>query len=210
MFLSPGPCRHLNCIHDKGLRSLFEKGFKYRLPSRIDFTKCRSIVEEALQSYCKRWCKKENVGVHALNDWKNEFLRIIDIRIENFTKHPHLYKQPTSRSLGSLKRKMEKLHSKYVFAPADKAANNVIVICKKYYVEVLKSELIIRVHMYLLICRKTNFFSGISIVSQNQISKLTKLISLHFTGCQNYTKILTNQASYLILVTALLQSCLSI
>ena len=121
----------LNCIHDKGLRSLFEKGPKYRLPSRIDFTKCRNIVEEALQSYCKRWCKIENVGVHALNDWKNEFLRIIDIRIENFTKHPHLYKQPTSRSVKSLKRKMEKLHSKYVFAPADKAANNVIIIWKK-------------------------------------------------------------------------------
>ena len=131
----------LNCIHDKGLRSLFEKGPKYRLPSRIDFTKCRNIVKEALQSYCKRWCKKENVGEHALNDWKNEFLRIIDIRIENFTKHPHLYKQPTSRSVKSLKRKMEKLHSKYVFAPADKAANNVIIIWKKYYVEVLKSEL---------------------------------------------------------------------
>ena len=28
----------------------------------------------------------------------------------------------------ALKRKMEKLHSKYVFAPADKAANNVIII----------------------------------------------------------------------------------
>ena len=36
---------------------------------------------------------------------------------------------------------MEKLYSKYVFAPADKAANNVIIIWKKYYVEVLKSEL---------------------------------------------------------------------
>ena len=34
---------------------------------------------------------------------------------------------------------MEKLPSKY--APADKAANNVIIIWKKYYVEVLKSEL---------------------------------------------------------------------
>ena len=72
--------------------------------------------------------RRKNVGVHALNDWKNEFLRIIDIRIENFTKHSHLYKQPTSRSVKSLKRKMEKLHSKYVFAPADKAANNVIII----------------------------------------------------------------------------------
>ena len=35
---------------------------------------------------------------------------------------------------------MEKLHSKYVFAPADKAANNVIIICKRYYVDVLKEE----------------------------------------------------------------------
>ena len=57
-----------------------------------------------------------------------EFLRVIDIRIDNFTKHPHLYKQPPSRSVKSLKKKMEKLHRKYVFAPADKAANNVIII----------------------------------------------------------------------------------
>ena len=66
--------------------------------------------------------------MHALNDWKNEFLRIIDITIDNFTKHPHLFKQPSSRSVKSLKKKMEKLHRKYVFAPADKAANNVIII----------------------------------------------------------------------------------
>ena len=132
-FLYP-PASHIvtddlacTCIADKGLRSLFKKGPKYRLPSRIEFTKCRSIVEEALQVYCKRWCKKEGIGVHALNDWKNEFLRIIDIGIEKFTTHPHLYKQPSSRSVKALK-KGEKLHSKYVFAPADKAANNVIII----------------------------------------------------------------------------------
>ena len=87
------------------------------------------------------WSKKEGVGVHALNDWKNEFLRIIDITIDNFTKHPHLFKQPSSRSVKSLKKKMEKLHLTYVFAPADKAANNVIIIWKRHYVEVLKCEL---------------------------------------------------------------------
>ena len=61
--------------------------------------------------------------------------------IENFTTHPHLYKQPPSRSVKALKRKMEKLHSKYVFPPADKAENNVITIWKAYYVDVLKEEL---------------------------------------------------------------------
>ena len=72
--------------------------------------------------------RRKGVGVHALNDWKDDFLRIVDIRIENFTTHLHLYKQPPSRSVKALKRKMEKLHSKYVFAPADKAANNVVII----------------------------------------------------------------------------------
>ena len=79
--------------------------------------------------------------MHAFIDWKNECLRIVDIRIENFTTHPRLYKQPPSRSVNALKRKMEKLHSKYVFAPADKAANNVIIILKRYYVDILKEEL---------------------------------------------------------------------
>ena len=31
----------------------------------------------------------EGVRVHALNDWKIDFLCIIDMRIENFTKHLH-------------------------------------------------------------------------------------------------------------------------
>ena len=65
----------------KNYGHVFKKRPKYRLPSRIAFTH----VEEALQTYCKRCCKQEDFGVHALNDWKNELLRIIGIRIESCT-----------------------------------------------------------------------------------------------------------------------------
>ena len=123
-----------------GVAVTFQERTQIQTSSRIDFSKCRSIVEEALQTYNKRWCKKEGIGVHALNDWKNEFVRIVDIRIEHFTTHQHLYKQHPSRSVKALKRKMKKLNSKYVFAPADKSANNVIIIWKRYYVDVLKEE----------------------------------------------------------------------
>ena len=34
-----------------------------------------------------------------------------------------------------------KLHANYVLVPADKAANNVIVVCKKYYIDTLVKEL---------------------------------------------------------------------
>ena len=36
----------LTCIHDKGLRPRFKKGHKYRVPSRIDFTKCRCYIAD--------------------------------------------------------------------------------------------------------------------------------------------------------------------
>ena len=33
------------------------------------------------------------------------------------------------------------LHENYVLVPADKAANNVKVVCKKYYLDVIVNEL---------------------------------------------------------------------
>ena len=33
------------------------------------------------------------------------------------------------------------LHNKYVFVAADKAPNNIIIICKRYYIETLIKEL---------------------------------------------------------------------
>ena len=36
---------------------------------------------------------------------------------------------------------LHKLHANYVLVPADKAANNVIVVCKKYYIDTLVKEL---------------------------------------------------------------------
>ena len=51
--------------------------------------------------------------------------------IENIAIHQHLYKQPPSRSVKAIKRKMEKLYSKYVFAPVDKAAKKMPYIWKR-------------------------------------------------------------------------------
>ena len=78
----------------------------------------------------------------ALIDWKNSFLCINDIKMDNFTKHLHLYKQPPSRSVKALKKKR------------DKADNNVIIIWKRFFVD----DWILWVHMYLLSWRKTSFF----------------------------------------------------
>ena len=118
----------LSIIKDKELRKLLYKGPKFRIPSKIDFVKCRDVLVDALDNYSKRWTKLEGVEPHALDAWKNSILDIIDIRIDNFHKNPQLYKTTTPTSLKRLKAKFSKLHERFVLAPADKAANNAIII----------------------------------------------------------------------------------
>ena len=69
---------------------------------------------------------------------------------------------------------------------------------------------ILRVHMYLLGWRKTNFLWIISILSWKSMSKLINVNCLHFNGCQNYTNVLINHVLYQNQVTALLPFSLSI
>ena len=40
-----------------------------------------------------------------------------------------------------MKDTLHKLQTNYVLVPADKAANNVIIVCKKYYIDTLVKEL---------------------------------------------------------------------
>lgn len=86
------------------------------------------MLNEALEVYTRKWCKLEGVELHSLNNWKNLVLDIVDIRIDNFQKNPHLYSDAPSKSAKFYKSKLQDLHNKYVFAPADKAANNTIII----------------------------------------------------------------------------------
>ena len=53
------------------------------------------------------------------------------------------FKQPTGKELhnADVKACLSDLHNKSVFVPADKAPNNVIIICKRYYIQTLIKEL---------------------------------------------------------------------
>ena len=62
---------------------------------------------------------------------------------ERISKLKQNFKQPTGKVLqnADVKACLSELHNKYVFVPADKAPNNIIIICKRYYIETLIKEL---------------------------------------------------------------------
>ena len=62
---------------------------------------------------------------------------------ERISKLEQNFKQPTGKVLqnADVKACLSALHSKYVFVPADKAPNSIIIIRKRYYIETLIKEL---------------------------------------------------------------------
>ena len=65
---------------------------------------------------------------------KDQLKELVSDRISNLKGH---FKSPKCKVLNQLdvKDTLHELHANYVLVPADKAANNVIVVCKQYYID---------------------------------------------------------------------------
>ena len=98
------------------------------MPSALDFNACRIQIAEALQKFSINWCRKENADLIALSEWKKRIFDIIDKRISFYNSNGHLLPHKPKISYRNLKKDFQDLHSKFVFVPADKASNNVIII----------------------------------------------------------------------------------
>ena len=65
---------------------------------------------------------------NALNEWKVNIFKIIDIRISFYSRNTYLLPPRPKSSFRHLKRGIQDFHMNYVSVPADKAANNVVVV----------------------------------------------------------------------------------
>ena len=119
---------NFDIIKDKRIRSLLSRGPKYRLPTLIDFDSCRVQIAEALQTFSKKWCNREHVEPNALSDWKKRIFDIVDKGIAFYSANNHLLPPKPRLTFRHLKKGLQEFHSKFVFVPADKASNNVIIV----------------------------------------------------------------------------------
>ena len=85
-------------------------------------------IAASLNDFSNRWCKRENVEPDALKEWKINIFKIIDTRISFYSRNTHLLPPKPKSSFRHLKRGFQDFHMNYVLVPADKAANNVVVV----------------------------------------------------------------------------------
>ena len=65
----------------------------------------------------------------------------MDKRIKFYSQNTNLLPPKPKSSFRHLKQAIQEFHRKYVLVPADKDANNVVVVCRLHYVNTLKQEL---------------------------------------------------------------------
>ena len=66
---------------------------------------------------------------------------IVDKRIKFYSQNTNILPPKPKSSFRHLKQGIHEFHRKYVLVLADKAANNVVVVCRLHYVNTLKQEL---------------------------------------------------------------------
>ena len=132
---------NLCIIKNRHLRKLLLKGPSYREQSNINWNKVRMVILLAVEKYRVSWAKKLHVDVQVLADWEHEVCALVEKRIAYLkSKHVNWRKNRVLTDNKHLEY-LESFQKQFVLVPADKAANNIIVVCRKYYCDVVLQQL---------------------------------------------------------------------
>ena len=130
----------LRIISNLKLRKLLSKGPNYREPRTLNYRKCKQSIESSISSSIDNLAAKYQLNVENLLSWKNKILELVDLRINVLkskrvpsTTKPVLQDEEVLSFLSDI-------HDKFVIVPIDKASNNVAIICKRFYIQKLLSE----------------------------------------------------------------------
>ena len=139
------PHRHvitgdLMVIENVKLRELVAKGQKYQEPNKINWKSTKTMVLDSTALYAEQWSKRKQVDLKYLSEWKDRIKELVLERISSLKEKIRSLKQKILNDR-DVKDTLRRLHDDFVLVPADKAANNVIVVCKKYHIETLIKDL---------------------------------------------------------------------
>ena len=158
----------------------------------------------------QRRCKREHVESKALNNWKLKIFKIIDERELFYSNNLDLLPPKPKLSFRYLKQGIQGFHRKYVLAPADKAANNVVVVWRLYYIYTLIQELGSTKTYERISTDERSIVNthSIDITAKFAVSiKESKTDFLRYIGYQNFINDLIKHVSLLILVHVRLLFC---
>ena len=133
----------LRIIENKRLRNLLLKGPTYREPVTVNWNKVLPVFKSGITECQIKWAQIENKEIKSLDDWSKFVFDAVEKRI-NKIKTFRKFQQPRYRKK-ILERKdvqeyLENFQKNFVLVPTDKASNNILIVCKEFYIKMLLKE----------------------------------------------------------------------
>ena len=132
----------LRIIQNKHLRELIQKSPNFREPRTINWKRSRKKIEEGLDVCASKYRTVDsNLTEEDMTPWKTEVLRKVDDKTRTLRHKLKFRKLDPVLNRPEVVDYLKQLHENFVLVPIDKAANNIAIICKKYYVETILKEI---------------------------------------------------------------------
>ena len=155
-------------------------GTKYREAFYQPSDNITTSFNASVDNFVNKIYKKYYIKNELLKEWIYNVKRIFAKRVEFLLEaKPHLFKEHVS----ILKDKdiinyIEQLHKDFVICSIDKAANNYVIICKKFYVLTLKKELGIDPISY--VCQGNITYQLVDLSEDNIVQEHCKFLKEKF------------------------------
>ena len=98
------------------------------------------LLMDAVEDYARKWTKREKEQLDTLSEWVKSVRSLIQIRISKLRRSMSKRGKSVFSNPDAAKT-LSTIHDKYVVVPADKAPNNIVFVCKTYYIQCLINEL---------------------------------------------------------------------
>ena len=127
----------LDIINNANLKNILQKGLNYRdqqAPCKDTALRC---VTSAIDKYIAKTNGKINKPIREFSAWRSEILKIVKDKLDSM----QLYKYYSILKDTEVNNELQKLKDDFVLTPIDKAANNISLVCKKFYLDTLDEEI---------------------------------------------------------------------
>ena len=129
----------LNIVDNDRLRELMKYGTKYREPIDVKIGKVKHEIIKSIEKFIEVIGRKYRIAHAEFKVWFDKVIQILNNRLRRFNGERGEQKSRLVET--EVEEYLKNFHDRYIVAPADKAAGNFVIICKKLYVTIMMNEL---------------------------------------------------------------------
>lgn len=126
---------NLDIIQDIPTKIILKQGLNYRLKQPINREKALSTFKKSISAFIDDLSASTKTPIELFNTWKEYVTEGISMQLNQYPEQDNCKAENLNLKF------IREFQKTFVITPVDKAPKNIGIICKKYYLEILKNEI---------------------------------------------------------------------